>query len=264
MRWRRALTWLAYGALPLALLWVAFAPRAQARDRDQSTDQAVARVIAAQLDGFLAAHAAVLVELAERFSQWETLPAPAVLDSLRGAATRHLSLRKLLVADGAGRLVAGYDTDRPPGQEGLPSGSLDSVLGRRDSLRSTDLVVASQTRAGTVERLELAAPIRRTDGTRQGYVGASVSLRGPRRLLRNLAAGGLAIRVTDGQGGLVFPCRGPALTGGTTFRSGQFCVTVIGKKTGRSWSLVLALALALALSLLLVGLRVLRVLDRRR
>lgn len=258
MRWRRTLAWLGCGALPLAILWAVLG----AQPRDRAAERAVARAVAAQLDGFLAAHAAVVTELAERFSQWETLPAPAVLDALRAAATRHLALRKLLVADGAGRLVAGYDTDRPPGREGLPYGSLDSVLGRREALRSTDLVVASQTRAGTVRRLELAAPIRRTDGTRQGYVGASVSLRATRRLLRLLASGGLAIRVVDDRGALVFPCRGPALTGGTTIRSGQFSVTVARRNTGRSWSEVLALALALAL--LVLGLGLLRALDRRR
>jgi hypothetical protein len=224
----------------------------------------VALAVTTQLDRFLAIHAAVITELAERFSQWETLPAPAVLDSLRGAATRHLGLRQLLVADTAGRLVTGYDSDRPPGREGLPSGSLDGVLGRRDGLRSTDLVVASQTRAGTVERFELAAPIRRTDGTRQGYVGASVSLRGLRQLLRRLSASGLTIRVVDKKGGLVFPCRGAALVRGTTIRSGHFSVTVVGRRTGRSWSSVLALALALTLALLVAGLGVLRDLDRRR
>lgn len=257
MRWQRSLVWLGCGALPLVILWAVLADR----PRDRSAERAVARAVAAQLNGFVAAHAAVVTELAERFSQWETLPAPAVLDALRTAATRHLALRQLLVADGAGRLVAGYDTDRPPGREGLPFGSLDSVLGRQKALRSTDLVLASKTRAGTVQRLELAAPIRRTDGTRQGYVGASVSLRGTRRLLRRLAAGDLAIRVADGQGALVFPCRGPALAGGTTIRSGQFSVTVVGRRTGRSWSSVVALALALAL--LALGLGLLRALDRR-
>lgn len=240
------------------ILWVVLATR----PRDRSSEKAVARAVVAQLDGFLAAHAAVVTELAERFSQWETLPAPAVLDALRTASGRHLALRQLLVADGAGRLVAGYDTDRPPGREGLATGSLDSVLGRREGLKSTDLVVASQTRAGTVQRLDLAAPIRRTDGTRQGYVGASVSLRDTRGLLRQLASGGLAIRVVDPKGALIFPCRGAALTGGTTIRSGQFSVTVVQRRTGHSWPSVLVVAFALAL--LILGLGLLRVLDRRR
>jgi len=258
MRWRRSLVWLGCGALPLVILWAVLADR----PRDRTAERAVARAVSAQLDGFLAAQSAVVLELAERFSQWETLPAPAVLDSLRTAATRNLALRRLVVADTAGRLVAGYDTDRPPGREGLPGGSLDTVVGRTEALRSTNLVLASETRAGTVRRLELAAPIRRTDGTRQGYVGASVSLHGTRRLLQELAAGDLAIRVADDQGALVFPCRGPALVGGTTIRSGQFSVTVVGRRTGRSWSSVAALALALAL--LVLGLGLLRVLDRRR
>jgi hypothetical protein len=167
-----------------------------------------------------------------------------------------------VVADGAGRLLAGYDTDRPPGREGLAAGSLDGVLGRREALRGADLVVVSQTRAGTVERLELAAPIRRTDGTRQGYVGASVSLRETRRLLRRMAAGSHTIRVTDARGALVFPCRGRALARGTTIRSGQFSVTVTWRSAGRPWSAVIASALTIAA--LLAGLGLLRVLDRRR
>ena len=125
-----------------------------------------------------------------------------------------------------------------------------------------DLMVASQTRAGTVQRLDLAAPIRRTDGTRQGYVGASVSLRDTRGLLRQLASDDLAIRVVDPKGALIFPCRGPALTGGTTIRSGQFSVTVVQRRTGHSWSSVLVVAFAMAL--LILGLGLLRALDRRR
>jgi len=258
MRWRWTLVWLGCAALPLVILWAVLG----SRPRDRSSERAVARAVAAELDGFLAGHAAVVMELAERFSQWETLPPPAVLDALRAAATRHLALRQLLVADGTGQLVAGYDTDRPPGREGLPSGSLDSVLGRREALRSTDLLVASQTRAGTVQRLDLAAPIRRTDGTRQGYVGASVSLRDTRGLLRGLASGGLDIRVADSKGALIFPCRGPALSGGTTIRSAQFSVTVVQRRTGRSCASVWVGALTL--TLLVLGLGLLRVLDRRR
>lgn len=257
MRWRRTLIWLACPTLLVVILWAVLLTRTP----DRSAERAMARTVAAQLEGFLAAHAAVVVELAERFSQWETLPAPAVLDALRAAATRHLALRQLLVADAAGSLVAGYDSDQPPGREGLASGSLDRVLGRREALRGTTLVVTSRSRAGTVERLELAAPIRRTDGARQGYVGASVSLRDTRRLLRALARGGLSIRVVDPKGGLIFPCRGAAADGGTTIRSGEFSVTVVQRSTGRPWTAVLASALTLAL--FFVGLWLSRVLDRR-
>ncbi len=257
MRWRRTLIWLACWILPLVILWVVLL----ARPRDRSAERATAQTVAAQLEGSLAAQAAVVMELAERFSHWETLPPPAVLDALRATATRHLALRQLLVADAAGRLVAGYDSDQPPGREGLASGSLDSVLGRRAALRTSHLVVTSRSKAGTVERLELAAPIRSTDGTRHGYVGASVSLRDTRRLLRELTAKGLDIVVADKQGALIFPCRGAAPTGGTTIRSGQFSVTVEKRSSHRPWTPVLASAGVLLL--LLLGLGLLRSLDRR-
>jgi hypothetical protein len=258
MRRRLVLAWLACGLLPLVVLWAVLL----ARPPERAAERAAARAVAEQLDGFVAAHAAVVAELAERFSQWETLPAPALLDALRTAATRHLALRQLVVADSAGRLLAGFDSDRPPGREGLPAGSLDGVLSHREALRGAGVLVTTRARAGAVTRLELAAPIRRADGTRQGYVGASLSLRQTRKRLRAQAASGLILRVTDAQGALVFPCRGQPPRGGATLRTGRFSVTVARRRAGLPWAAVGASALTVAL--LLAGLGLLRVLDRRR
>ena len=76
------------------------------------------------------------------------------------------------------------------------------MLGRRQALHSDAYVVTSRIQAGTVQRLELAAPIRRTDGTTLGYVGASVSLEATRQRLRRLAARGLRVRVVDAGGAI--------------------------------------------------------------
>jgi hypothetical protein len=259
MKGRRALLWLGSVLLPLGVFWVV----ALALPRDRSSERATARAVAAQLEGFVGGHASVVRELADRLSQWETLPSAAVLDALRAAVTRQPGLRQLLVADAAGRLVAGYDAGRPPGREPMAPGSLDPVLGRRKALEGgAPVVVLSRTRAGTVEGLDLAAPIRRADGSRLGYVGASVSLRLPRTQLRSQAANNVAITVVDPSGARLYPCRTADVTGGTTVRAGHFVVQVRELEAVLPWPAVLA-SLGVLL-LLALGLALRRILDRRR
>jgi hypothetical protein len=258
MTHRRLLVWFSCGLIPLATVWIVVLTT----PRDQGPERATARAVAAQLDGFVSEQTAVVLELAERFSEWETLPEPAVLDALRAVGTRHLALRQLLVADAAGRLIAGFDTNRPPGRESLTPGKLDRDLGRREALRSgSRVLVLSRARAGVLERLEVAAPIRRADGSFHGYVGATVSLDEPRRRLRDQAAGGPTIQVVDRAGDRLFPCGRIGSGAGTSVDSRSFRITVRPSSHNRRWPAVLASGVVLLA--LLLGVMLFRVLDRR-
>jgi len=255
---RRTVVWLSCGLFPLATVWIVVltAPR------DRGPERATARAVAAQLDGFVSEQTAAVLELAERFSEWETLPEPAVMDALRAVGTRHLALRQLLVADAAGRLIAGFDTNRPPGRESLTPGKLDRELGRREALRSgSRVLVLTRARAGILQRLEVAAPIRRADGSYHGYVGATVSLDEPRRRLRDQASLSSSIQVVDRSGDRLFPCGRIGSGGGTSVDSRRFRITVRRRAPSRRWPAVLASGVVLLALALGVGL--FRVLDRR-
>ncbi|MFH2005651.1 MAG: hypothetical protein ABI333_03580 [bacterium] len=259
MTHRRILVWFSCGLIPLATVWI----MVLTAPRDQRPERATARAVAAQLDGFVGEQTAAVLELAERFSEWETLPESAVLDALRAVGTRHLALRRLLVADAAGRLIAGFDTTRPPGRESLSPGTLDRELGHREALRSgSRVLVLSRARAGVLERLELAAPIRRADGSYHGYVGATVSLEEPRRRLRDQASSGLSIQVVDRAGDRLFPCRIVGSGRGPTVDSRRFRITVRPRSRSGRWPAVLASGVVLLA--LLLGVALFRVLDRRR
>ncbi len=254
MRRRRTALLVGGGALLTAGLWTV----ALLSPPDRVGQRATALAVAAQLDAFVTAHRELIEELAERFSQWETMPAPALLDALRAAASRHLALRQILVADPAGRLLAGYDADRPPGREAMAPGSLDQVLARRQVLRGEGSWATTRSRAGLAQRLEMAAPIRSADGTRSGYVGASVSLDVMRDRLGQLAGGELSIWVSSGRGALIFPCHGDAPTRGVKVRSGDLVVTVARRSKKNPWLLMLASAF----TLMIFGLWLSRSLDR--
>lgn len=201
-------------------------------------------------------------ELAHRFGQWESLPEPALATALRSTANRHLALRQLLVADAAGRVVAGYDTEQAPGAESMKAGSLDPILARREVLRrSAAVLVQPRTRAGVIQRLELAAVIRRPDGTRYGYVGASVDVGAIRAQLGDIVRhSDLRLAVRDGRGRQLYPCRG-AVQPGETSRAAGFIVTVWSGGGSFPWR---RLAASLAALLCLLGAALLlRRLDRR-
>jgi hypothetical protein len=249
--WKRITIWLALGIVPLTFVWMG----AFTQPRNETQSRATARAIAMQLDGFIKERSAVVHSLAERFSQWESLPEAAVFDALQTAATQHLALRRLLVADTAGRLISGYDANQRLGQERLSAGGLDAVLGRRESLRrGGQVVVIPQGQAGALDHFELAAPIQRADGTQPAYVGASLSLEAIRRRLGRLAAQGLRFSVADRQGNQLFPCGQGRVSSGFTVRSSRFVVTVAATRRSR-WGLALAASGGVVLLwLLLLGL----------
>lgn len=238
----KLLIWLGLAVVLIGAIWASAGPT---RDRSPGT-RAVARATAALLERFIEEQRAVVRELAQRFGQWESLPAAALATALRITAHRHPALRQLLVADQAGRLVTGYDTEQAPGAERMPAGSLDPILARREVLRRpVAVMVQPRTRAGQIERLELAAVIRRPDTSRYGYVGASVDLGVLRRQLRDIVhRSGLRLAVRDARGRLLYPCRGEAKPGETRHASG-FIVTVWPAGRSFPWRRLAATLIAL-------------------
>lgn len=250
--------WVA-GGLCLGLLWWRFqgSPSPQA-------GRAAARVVLDRLEAHVEARAARVEELAERFSAWESLPEEALGDALRSASTRQTGLGLLLVADPAGRLLAGYDPSRRLGDERLAAGSLDPVLGRREALgRGVAVLSLPSAHAGVLASLDLAAPIRRADGSSPGYVGATLDLAPLRHLLGAHRRGGLALRVATREGQLLFPCTGKAGGSGPTLTSPRFQAWVEPAAPRRGLPLTVLASLLLVAALAL-GTRTLTRLDRSR
>jgi hypothetical protein len=257
--WPLWLTW-ALGLAALAVVWGwALGPRPQRR----ASERATARAVASQLDGFVEQQASVVRGLADRLGEWESMPEAAVALALQATATRHLALRRLLVADPAGEVVSGYDAGRPVGRERLPAGRLDWEVGRREVLaRGEPLLVLPATEAGTLRALEIGAAIRRADGSRPGYVGATVSLSGLRKRLRRLTPPGVALVVTTPGGHLVSPCRGEPPADGVEVAGERFVVHVsAGGTPGATWFAAILLSLFLS-ALLLLATLAFRRLDR--
>ncbi len=261
-RWRWWPLGLAWG-LGLAALAVVWGWALGSQPERRAIERATARAVASQLDGFVEQQTSVVRGLADRLGQWETMPEAAVALALQATATRHLALRRLLVADPAGEVIAGYDAGRPVGRERLPAGRLDWEVGRRAVLgRSEPLLVLPATEAGTLQALEIGAAIRRADGSRPGYVGATVSLSALRKRLRRLSPPGVALVVTTPGGHLVSPCHGEHPAGGVEVAGERFVVHVsAGGTPGVTWVPAILLSLFLSALLLLASLAFRR-LDR--
>ncbi len=251
------LLWLA-GLLAIATTWWSHLRPGPERGR---LEQSTARAVSRYLDAYVDERAGVVRELAERFGGWETMPEPAVAGVLRTAATRHLALRRLVVADPSGRVVSGYDADRPVGREQLPAGLLDPVLDRRAVLKGqAALLVVPSAEAGTLQHLELAAAIRRGDGSRPGYVGATLSLGRIRQALRRLLPPGVRLSVTTPAGQLLLPCRGVPVQTGARVAGRRFDVRVQARSRP-DWPTALIVTLLILPVLLIVTLGIGR-LDR--
>ena len=247
--------WVA-GLLCLGLLWWRYLwPSAPASKQEGG------RAVLAQLEAYVEERSAHVRELADRISSWESLPEAALYDALRSLSARHTGLGLLLVADPAGRLLAGYDPNRRIGDERLLPGSLDPVLGRRELLGRGPGVLPSSN-AGLLTSLDLVAPVRRADGSRPGYVGVTLDLGPLRQRLRAHGSRGLSLRVSTAEGQLMFPCTGEARGAGEPVSSTLFRAWV--EREARRGFLITILASVLLLGALLMGTRALTRLDRDR
>lgn len=190
-------------------------------------ERQVAGAVASRLDAHVEAQLQVVAELADRFARWEVLPRAALVDSLRSVASRHRDLRQLVVADRAGRVLAGWDTSQPLGRETVAPGTLDPVLGRRQVItRRGGLLVRGESRAGRLGRLWVAAAIGRPDGTRPGYVSATLDLAALRRSLARTTPGRIRMKVETRQGQRLFPCALDQEVGGHASETARFRVWV--------------------------------------
>jgi hypothetical protein len=170
--------------------------------------RATARAASAEIvANHFEAHAGLVTGLARHFQEWEALVPEALERSLRVFGERFPALRRLLVADREGRVVAAFDTGARVGAERKLVGALDPSPGRLKALVARRAVYREAVvEAGTVDRLELGAPILAPDGTLRGYAAADLEVRSLcERLARLEAQSGLAIGLLDAQGGGVCP-----------------------------------------------------------
>lgn len=166
----------------------------------------------------LGTHDAVVTGLARHFQEWEALVPEAMERSLRVFGERFSPLRRLLVADREGRVVAAFDTGAAPGAERRLVAGLDPSPARLRALVSRRAPYrAAVLEAGTVDRLELGAPILAPDGGLRGYVAADLELRSLcERLARFGASGGVPAALTDAEGRVW--CAGPRAAPGSGVR----------------------------------------------
>jgi hypothetical protein len=155
----------------------------------------------------LEAHADVVTGLARHFQEWEALVPEALERSLRVFGERFPALRRLLVADREGRVVAAFDTGAAVGAERRLVGALDPSPGRLKALVARRATYReSVLEAGTVDRFELGAPILAPDGTLRGYAAADLEVRSLcERLARLEAQAGVAVGLLDAGGRAVCP-----------------------------------------------------------
>ncbi|MBI5477403.1 MAG: cache domain-containing protein [Deltaproteobacteria bacterium] len=153
------------------------------------------------------AHTDVVAGLARHFQEWEALVPEALERSLRVFGERFPALRRLLVADREGRVVAAFDTGARVGGERRLVGALDPSPARLKALvarRATHR--ASVIEAGTVDRIELGAPILAPDGSLRGYAAADLEVRSLcERLAQLEAQAGVGLGLLDADGRVVCP-----------------------------------------------------------
>jgi len=168
-----------------------------------SARAAGAEAVANHLD----AHAGLVTGLARHFQEWEALVPEALERSLRVFGERFPALRRLLVADRDGRILAAFDTGASVGAERRLVGALDPSPGRLKALVARRATYREPVvEAGTVDRLELGAPILASDGTLRGYAAADLEVRSLcERLARLEARSGVAVGLLDAQGRAVCP-----------------------------------------------------------
>jgi hypothetical protein len=169
-----------------------------------------ARLVTGQISARKRGPIAVVADLARRLSGRDRPDGTGLVGILRTASRSHPALSRLMVADPEGRIQALYNPDTPPGHKTASTGGLDAVDSRRKALMKTGLFVEISTvEAGSVLRLELAAPVRGKTGEIKGYVAATVSLDPLRQRLSSLQKKtGIRIVLTDRQGNFVFPLKG--------------------------------------------------------
>ena len=170
--------------------------------------RATARAAGAEaVSNHLGAHADVVTGLARHFQEWEALVPEALERSLRVFGERFPALRRLLVADREGRVVAAFDTGARVGAERRLVGALDPSPGRLKALVARRATYrASVLEAGTVDRLELGAPILAPDGTLRGYAAADLEVKSLcERLTALEAQSGVVIGLLDADGRIVCP-----------------------------------------------------------
>ena len=155
----------------------------------------------------LDAHAGLVTGLARHFQEWEALVPEALERSLRVFGERFPAVRRLLVADRDGRVVAAFDTGASVGAERRLVGALDPSPGRLKALVARRATYREPVvEAGTVDRLELGAPILAPDGSLRGYAAADLEVRSLcERLARLEAQSGVAIGLLDASGRTVCP-----------------------------------------------------------
>jgi hypothetical protein len=215
---------------------------------------ASAEAVASHLD----AHAGLVTGLARHFQEWEALVPEALERSLRVFGERFPAMRRLLVADKDGRILAAFDTGASVGAERRLVGALDPSPGRLKALvarRATYRETVVE--AGSVDRLELGAPILAPDGNLRGYAAADLEVRSLcERLARLETQSGVAIGLLDAQGRTVCP------EGRSAPRMAERVPTAAGMTLWLRpavWRLVavpaLLLALVIAAVALLVGTR---------
>jgi hypothetical protein len=248
--------------LSLALLLVASAVLAFSVERLAGISPAwrsIACAAAAEGVGdYVATGTDVILALAHHFQEWEALVPEALERSLRVFGERVPSVRRLLVADSEGRVIAAFDTGARLGAERRLLGALDPAAAR---LRSVKLHPApyrqAAVEAGTVERLELAAPILATDGSLRGYVAGDLELRPLcERLSRMEAAGGALIGLFDIGGQVICPPNRIPPKSGARIVSPAGMVLVVHAPLWRRWLAPAGVVgFMLLLGLLLVAVR---------
>lgn len=212
--------------------------RARAR-----AERRIARAVASRLDSDVRAQLEVVAELADRFARWEVLPRAALVNALRSVAARHVDLRQLVVADRAGRILAGWDTNQPLGREAVTPATLDPVLQRRQVISArSGLLVRGESRAGRLRRLWVAAAIGRPDGARPGYVAATLDLSALRRSFFKAIPSQGRMKVETRQGRQIFPCAQRQEKGGHASETTWFRVWVAlpAPTTWPWWAVALA------------------------
>jgi hypothetical protein len=185
--------------------------------------RATARAAAAAVvEDQLGATTEIVAGLARHFQEWEGLVPEALERSLRVFGERFPALRRLLVVDGEGRVLAAFDTGARVGAERRLLGALDPAAGRLRAMRGRPAAYrAAVIEAGTVERLELGAPILGGDGALRGYVAADLELRTLCDRLSQLEdQGGVVIGLFDAAGRVVCPPNRPPPSRGERIAAG--------------------------------------------
>ncbi|HEY3359593.1 MAG TPA: PDC sensor domain-containing protein [Polyangia bacterium] len=205
------------GLVLLVVLSAALALTAERLAGPAPAWRGTARVAAsATVEEFLENGTEVVAGLARHFQEWEALVPEALERSLRVFGERVPALRRLLVVDAEGRVLAAFDTGARVGAERKLLGALDPAAARLKAMRGRPAAFrGAVVEAGTVERLELGAPILGSDGALRGYVAADLDLRPLCDRLSQLeAAGGLLIGLFDAEHRVVCPpSRNPPASG---------------------------------------------------